>query len=166
MSNVQAQPAVDATPLPPVRAGDRATTVTSMRPTGRVRHAATGREVDCRSDRGWIDAGREVVFARREERWLIVRPQPSGILAATATLALTGGWGVAIGWLGRQVQRGPMPSLRAALVFLFAVVGFAAAGVICLPTLGAPQTAIVCVASSAIGACTVTVLEVVVGHLH
>ena len=44
----------------PIRVGDRAVTVTTLRPTGRVRVATTGRAVDVRSDRGWIDLGAEV----------------------------------------------------------------------------------------------------------
>ena len=71
-----------------------------------------------------------------------------------------------MGWLGRRVHHASMPSLRPALVWLFALLGFAASAVICLPTFGAPQTAIVSVAASAIGAWVVTLIEIVVGAVH
>jgi hypothetical protein len=219
-----------AASAPPLCVGDRATTVTAMRPAGRVRVSATGRALDVCSDRGWIDAGCEVVFVRREEGRLVVRPaaeyaagqgvpgagtvlltpdeqqarlgrphaeagrapsaagasaesrRPSrhwdvaagagaGVvmllldgreaapLAAGAVITLTCAWGWGMGGLRARIHREHLPSLRAALAWWFALLGFAAAAVLCLGWLGAPKAAAVAVAGSLIGACVPVILE-------
>ena len=244
----------------PIRVGDRGVTVTTLRPTGRVRLATTGGKVDVRSDRGWIDVGAEVVFVRREGFDLIVRlgadyaggaPVPAagapltatnepaanrpeqpaaadgrgmteqvsgagaqidgfsgrkatadgglpggkptaqswrwrsvaagaavGVimlvvdgrtaepLAAAGAVAMTGAWGAAMGWLHRWIHRGALPDLRAALVWLFALLGFAAGAIIALPRFGALPAAAIAMVSSAAAAGLVYVLEILVIGLH